>query len=128
MNTNSSKTTRLHRRGGRPRLATDARRGVALRVRVTPTEHQRVRAQAYDLGVTVGELIRRLVLNRRVSAIPSINREEWGRLGHLAANLNQYVKAIHQGQAAGAPLVLLEQLRTEVAALRQALLGDDPKD
>jgi hypothetical protein len=52
-----------------------------------------------------------------------LNREAWGRLGPLAANLNQWIKAIHEGRAAGAPLRLVEQLRAAVSDLRQALLG-----
>ena len=99
-----------------------------MRVRVTPAELAEVRGQATSFGLTVGELVRRAVLNRGTPVVPAVNRQEWGRLGHLAANLNQYVKAIHQGQAAGAPLTLLEQLCAEVGVLRERLLGRDPKD
>ena len=111
-------------RGGRPQLTPETRRGAFLpHVRVTSEELAQVRAEAEALGVPVVELIRRAVLGRRFSAVPAINREAWGRLGPLAANLNQYVKAINAGQATGAPLKLLELLRAEVAALREALLG-----
>jgi len=121
--------TRPRWRGGRPRVSAEARRGAALpRVRVTADELATVRGQAEALGLPIGELVRRAVLGRQVGGVPAINREAWGRLGPLAANLNQYVKAIHQGQAAGAPLELLEQLRAEVVALREALLGRDPEN
>jgi hypothetical protein len=110
-------------------VSEEIRRGAALpRVRVTAQELADVRGQAEALGLPIGELVRRAVLGRRVGGVPAINREAWGRLGPLAANLNQYVKAIHQGQAAGAPLELLEQLRVEVLALREALLGRDPEN
>jgi hypothetical protein len=85
-------------------------------------------AAAASCGLTLSELVRRRVLGRRLPrAVPPVNREAWSRLGPLAANLNQYVRAIHQGQAAGAPLGLLEALRHEIAALRLALV-DDPED
>jgi hypothetical protein len=123
----SSSRPRWH--GGRPRLKPAERRSADLsHVRVTPAEFEQVRAQAAELGLSVAELIRRAVLGIQLRrAVPAINREAWGRLGPLAANLNQYVRAINQGQATGAPRSLLEDLRREVAALREALLGRDPE-
>ena len=53
--------------------------------------------------------------------MPRLNREAWSRLGPLTANLNQYVRAIHQGQAAGAPLAILEELRERIRVLRAVL-------
>ncbi len=124
----AAKPTRPRWKGGRPRATPEARRGNLLpAVRVTAEELAQVRTQAETLGISIGELIRRAVLGRRAKGVPAVNREAWGRLGPLAANLNQYVKAIHQGQAAGAPLEVLEQLRTELAALREGLLGRDPE-
>lgn len=117
------KPARPRWRGGRPGVAPESRRSVVLQARVTPEEQAQVRAQAEALGVPAGELVRRAVLGRRLQGVPAINREAWGRLGPLAANLNQWVKAINSGHAAGGPLELLEQLRAEVAALREALLG-----
>jgi hypothetical protein len=115
-------------RGGRP--PGGVRRTAALpQVRVTPEEMAEVRRQAEEFGLAVGELIRRALFGRRShEAVPAINREAWGRLGPLAANLNQYVKAIHQGRAAGAPLELLEQIRAQVLLLRESLLGRDPEN
>jgi hypothetical protein len=117
-------------KGGRPRLPPAERRAKALpSVRVRPDELARIQAHAALLGISITELIRRAVLKRRLpSPIPPLNREAWRKLGPLAGNLNQYVKAIHQGQAAGAPLELLEHLRPQLAALRQELLGRDPED
>jgi hypothetical protein len=97
-------------------------------VRLTDDEMQEVAGTAARCGLSLSELVRRRLLGRRLPrAVPLLNRDAWARLGPLAANLNQYVRAIHQGQAAGAPLVLLEALRREVAALRSALI-DDPED
>jgi hypothetical protein len=116
-------------KGGRPRLAASRRRGAALPpVRMTAGELAAIAAAAASCGLTLSELVRRRLLGRRLPRpVPRVNREAWSRLGPLAANLNQYVRAIHQGQAAGAPLALLEDLRRELAALRLALV-DDPED
>lgn len=113
-------------KGGRPSLPPARRRGAALPpVRLTSDELVAIAGEAESCGITVSELVRRRLLGRRLPrAVPRINREAWARLGPLAANLNQYVRAIHQGQAVGAPLPLLEELRREVAALRQALVDD----
>jgi hypothetical protein len=124
----SERQRRPRWKGGRPRLPAVKRRGAALPpVRLTVDELAAIAGEAESCGITVSELVRRRLLGRRLPrAVPRINREAWARLGPLAANLNQHVRAIHQGQAAGAPLPLLEDLRREVAALRQALV-DDPE-
>lgn len=114
--------------GGRPALPAERRRSAVLRVRLTPGELARVAAEAQSRSITLADLLRRRVLGRPLPRpVPRINREVWVRLGPLAASLNQYVRAIQQGQADGAPLLLFEQLRGEVRALRQALI-DDPED
>jgi hypothetical protein len=122
---NESQVARRRRRG-RPRLAEARRRCASLPpVRLTAEELAAAGAAAASCGLTVSELVRRRLLGRRLPRpVPRINLDAWSRLGPLAANLNQYVRAIHQGQAAGAPLELLLALRREVAALRDALIDD----
>jgi hypothetical protein len=116
------------RRGGRRAPSADRRRTAVLRVRLTAGELAAVAAEAQIRNLTLPDLVRRRVLRRRLPrAVPRLDREAWSRLGPLAANLNQYVRAIQQGQAAAAPLALLEQLRGEVRALRQELI-DDPEN
>ncbi len=128
-----SKTTRPGRWSARARSSSarsaSVRRGRALpSVRLTANDRAAVDADAERLGLTVSELVRRRLLRRQLPRpVPAINREAWSRLGPLAANLNQYVRAIHQGQAAGAPLALLEAMRAELQALRRMMV-DDPKD
>ena len=117
-------------KGGRPRLPPEELKTEALpNIRVRPGERAQIQAQADQLGISLSELVRRALLGRRLPRpVPELNREAWRKLGPLAANFNQYVKAIHEGQAAGAPLHLLEHLRRLLAALREALLGRDPRD
>jgi hypothetical protein len=118
---------RKRRRGGRPQLGEGGRRSVLLRCRVTPTEGVHVHALAEDAGLSISELLRRLALGRRIPrAIPRVNLEVWARLGPLAANFDQYLKAVRQGQAAGAPVALLLEIRDLVDALREELRRRDP--
>jgi hypothetical protein len=87
-----------------------------------------VEAQAQAVDLSLAEWIRRALLGRRMpAAVPIVNREVWARLGPLAANLNQAVKAINLGKVDPLPLDLLEQLRREVQALREELRGRDPE-
>lgn len=116
-------------KGGRHRPVRSSPRSATLpAVRLTTEELATVRTEARACGITVSDLVRRRLLGRRLPrAVPEINRDAWSRLGPLAANLNQYVRAIHQGQAAGAPLPVLESLRCELKLLRRSLV-DDPED
>ena len=122
----SERRERPRWKGGRPSSADSARRGAALpAVRLTQDELAAVQADARRCGITVSDFVRRRLFGRRLPrAVPEINRDAWSRLGPLAANLNQYVRAIHQGEAAGAPLALLQSMRRELEALRRALLDD----
>jgi hypothetical protein len=119
--------TRKRRRCGRPRGSGGELRSIMLSCMATPTEAAHVRALAEDAGWSVAELLRRLALGRRIPrAIPRVNLETWARLGPLAANLDQYLKAVRRGQAADAPAGLLVEIRDLVDALRQELRRRDP--
>jgi hypothetical protein len=113
------------RRGGRPRLAAERLRSAALPpVRLTQAELGQVEALAEGYGLSVSALIRRIVLGRRLpQPVPRVNLEAWAKLGPLAGNLNQYMKAINQGRAAGVPLPLLLEIRQLLDTLRDELRG-----
>jgi hypothetical protein len=115
----------LRRRAGRPRLAADRLRSAALPpVRLTEAELGQVEELANTHGLCVSELVRRIVLGRRLpQAVPRVNLEVWARLGPLAGNLNQYMKAINQGRAGGVPLALLLEIRQLLDDLRDELRG-----
>ena len=55
--------------------------------------------------------------------MPRVNLEVWAKLGPLAGNLNQYMKAINQGRAGGVPLALLLEIRQLLDDLREELRG-----
>lgn len=117
------------RRGGRPRLTAEQLRSATLpAIRLTRAELVQVEALAAAHRLRVSALVRRIVLGRRLPRpLPQVNLEVWAKLGPLAGNLNQYVKAIHQGRAAGAPLSLLLEIRQLLDTLRSAL-RDRPDD
>jgi hypothetical protein len=119
---------RKRRRAGRPRLDRGEWRRAKVRTcLLTPAEEAHVRALAEAAGLTVSELLRRRALGRRVPrAIPRVNLEIWARLSPLAANLDQYLKAVRQGRATGAPPALLLEIRDHVDALRRELRRRDP--
>ena len=116
------------RRAGRPRLAADKLRSAALpSIRLTPAELAHVEALAATHNLSVSALVRRIVLGRRLpQPVPRINLEVWAKLGPLAGNLNQHIKAIHQGRASAAPLALLLDIRHLLDRLRAALRGEEP--
>src|SRR5712692_2613860 len=115
----------LRRRAGRPRLAADRLRSAALPpVRLTQAELGQVEELANTHGLSVSALVRRIVLGRRLpQPVPRVNLQAWAKLGPLAGNLNQYVKAINQGRAAGVPLPLLLEIRQLLDTLRDELRG-----
>jgi hypothetical protein len=114
----SEETGALRRKRGRTSLRVNV-----VRTRLTAEEMAAVRAEARARYMTIGSFLRRRLLGRRLPrAIPEINRETWLRLGPLASDLNQYVRAIDKGQADASPLPLLEALRLELKALRRSLI------
>lgn len=76
-----------------------------------------------DLGIRrhVAAHMRKAALGELPSSVPAINREAWAELARVAANLNQYQRAINEGRAGGP--IDLSDLRASVDALRNELLG-----
>lgn len=73
-------------------------------------------------AITRGEWLRRAALGKLPRIVPEINREAWAELARTAANLNQYQRAVNQGQVPAAPFDLVE-LRAQVQQLRAAMIG-----
>ena len=109
------------KRGPKPKQDSDRRRH-AVACRLTDDELAALDGRRPS-GVRRGEWLRRLALDRRLPAdVPALNRERWVELGRLAANLNQYQRAVNEGRV-DPPAVDLDALRAEVAGLRTELLG-----
>jgi hypothetical protein len=109
---------------GRPRLENGH-----LNVRLTAAENVRLRALAGEHRLSLSELVRRVMLGRRLPRpMPRVNLEVWARLGPLAGSLNQYVKAVDQGRAGDAPMALLLEIRQLLDLLRDGLRRGMPED
>jgi hypothetical protein len=105
-------------------------RRTTIGVRVTDAEYAIVREKAEALRISPAQWLRDAALKRRLPSppAPAINVAEYGKLAHLSANLNQLVKAVHDGRPVTIPEEMLRQLLEEVARLRLALLGQGGED
>lgn len=112
-------------RGGRPSLDRADVRSTTIGVRLTRSERDAVLARAEAAGVRPAEMIRVAALKMPLPAAPapSINREEYARLASLSANLNQLTRHANTGATVTVDRILLEQIHSEVARLRLALIG-----
>jgi hypothetical protein len=112
-------------KGGRPKL-TDrtAIKKTTLGVRLNATELEQLTDRASAMGMKPTQFLRETALARRLPSppVPAINIEEYARLARLTANLNQQTK-VANATGRTAELELLQDLLSEVQALRKALLG-----
>lgn len=100
-----------------------------LTVRWTPDEIGKIKTRATACGVATSELIRRTCFRRPLpQPIPALNRDAWIKLGPLAAELENYSRAIRERDPAAPALQLLERIHREIAALREELLGRGVED
>jgi hypothetical protein len=96
-------------------------------IRVSPSERHQIDGEAESFGLALSAYMRRIIVGRRLPrAVPAVNREQWARLGALAADLNRLSAASREGNLSVDVLPLLEELKREISALRASLLGDDP--
>lgn len=109
---------------GGHRLPPEARRSVTVGVRLTPAEIAELQALAGLHRIGLATFLRSVACRYRLPrAIARANLQAWARLGPVAADLNQYVKAIRRGDAGEAPLALLLEIRQLLDALREELRG-----
>ncbi len=112
-------------KGGRPKGDPAAVRVSTIGVRVSAKEYEALKAKAEQMGMTPAQWLREAALTRRLPSppVPEINREKYGELARLSANLNQLAHAANSGQAVAVSDALLWKLAAEVARLRLALIG-----
>lgn len=120
------------RRAGRPRAAPDDERH-RRDVRLSNTEWADLRQRAERAGIKPGVYARRLLMNHRVKAAPSVSdRAVWVELARVHSNLNQIAHELnvsrqesvvgmtpHMRQIAD----LLIECERQTAALRAEILG-----
>ncbi len=112
-------------RGGRPKRDPSTVRDYRINARFTHEEHAALRVKAERMGMTPAQWLREAALSRRLPLppVPAINREEYGSLARLSANLNQLTKMANEGRSVVIASELLQKLIDETKRLRLALLG-----
>lgn len=116
-------------RGGRPKGDPAALRDATIGVRVSAKEHLQLLDKARQMNMAPAQWLREAALSRRLPPPPvaAINRAQYAELARLSANLNQLTRHANEGKSVVIADALLQRLTKEVSALRQALLGIDPR-
>ena len=126
------------RSGPKPRPA-DEIRSERITMRLTPAEVAPIRAGAEAAGLSDSAYAYRLLVDRRPIIIPELNRDAWGELARLSANLNQTMRAVNVVLKAGHHPDLrqlpdqISEVSAQVAEVRRLLLapvegGDEHDD
>ena len=106
----------------RRRLAAEEKREHCVSVRMNEAELARLDAERGRFHR--GEWLRRTwSLTQPKPPVPEVNRQAWAELARLAGNLNQAMKAFHEGRLRGVDPSVLEELFAQVHGLRRALIG-----
>lgn len=106
----------------RRRLAADEKREHCVSVRMNEAELARLDAERGRFHR--GEWLRRTwSLTQPKPPVPELNRQAWADLARVAGNLNQAIRAFHEGRLRGVDPVVLEELFAQVHGLRRALIG-----
>lgn len=115
------------RRGGtgRPRLSSEAQRGIRLATRVTLRECGLIAERAAEANLTLAAYLRTAALRARINPplVPPINLRFVGDLGRVGNNLNQLVHAIHAGRAPAGLLAAVEEVRSLLVDVHRELIG-----
>ena len=109
----------MAKRGPDPKPAEDLRN---VRVSVYLTDEEADALDERRGRVGRGAWLRQCGLGQTPRGVPPVNRAAWADLARLAGNLNQYQRAVNEGQALP-PAVDLGELRQAVDGLRRDLLG-----
>jgi hypothetical protein len=94
-------------------------RSAVVPVRLTPEERELLHKKASDHRISLSEFIRRMALSRRLppKPAPEVNKSTYQELARIGNNLNQLLRALHEGRI---PFIDTASL-TELVELRHAL-------
>ena len=103
-------------------------RSAVVPIRVSPEERTQLYDAAKRLSVSLSEFVRRAALKLRMppAAAPEVNRETYRELCRIGNNVNQLMRAINEGRAAGVDPKMLEELRALVKAVGLQCVGVSP--
>lgn len=109
------------KRGPDPKPESELRKH-PITCRLTDQELEQV-DQGKPQGMSRGEWIRTKALKRKLPrSIPEMNRQAYAELARLAANLNQYMRAVNQGEVPDQEPDLFS-IYEAVNALRRQIIG-----
>lgn len=94
-------------------------------IRYTTEERERLYGAARSVGLSLSEYVRRAALKRPLpkASAPEVNRDTYRELCRIGNNLNQLMRAIHEGRASGVDLAQLTELKTLVKDVGFQTLG-----
>lgn len=94
-------------------------------IRYTTEERERLYEAARSVGLSLSEYVRRAALKRPMpkASAPEVNRETYRELCRIGNNLNQLMRAIHEGRANSIDIVQLSELKTLVKDIGLQTLG-----
>jgi non-ribosomal peptide synthetase component F len=115
-------------------LRDHTRRGVSVRIWVTPAERDQLAEVARDMALPLSSYLRRMVLDQplpppreRLRPIPEVNRETYVTLGRLGSNLNQIARRMNEHRGgdgdAAAVLKVLDHLADALVQIRTEVIG-----
>ena len=115
-------------------LRDHTRRGVSVRVWVTPAERDQLAEVARDMGLALSSYLRRMVFDRplppprqRLRPIPEVNRETYVALGRLGSSLNQIARRMNErggeDDDTGTVLKVLDHLADALVQVRTEVVG-----
>jgi hypothetical protein len=119
--------------GGRRALPADQRRSIRREVWLSPSELADLKSRASVLGITPGEYMRRAITQSPMPRppVPRVNLDAWRELARLAANANQYQRAMNMARGSESAPVrwpddLIPNLLEAIREVRLGLMGLAP--
>lgn len=94
-------------------------------IRYTTEERECLYEAARSVGLSLSEFVRRSALKRPLpkASSPEVNRETYRELCRIGNNLNQLMRAIHEGKVDGLDLAQLSELKALVKNIGLQTIG-----
>jgi hypothetical protein len=104
-------------------------RSAVVPIRLTPEERDQLQDKASDHRISLSEYMRRQAFSRRlpVKPAPEVNQQTYQELARVGNNLNQLIRAIHEGRVMAvdvSSLPVLAELRTQIKEIGLQVLGE----
>jgi hypothetical protein len=90
---------------------------------LTDAEYKETIIKAELCGMTLGQWFREAAISREIKIIPAINRQTAANVSRIGNLINQSIQMVKKGELKGLPIMLIDELMTELKILRKELLG-----